>query len=122
MTADMKRKLLFVVFTNDACRRNHAFMYALDLARHGHQVRLLLEGEGAQCLREREGRFGELFAEAHGQGLLAGACKMASSGCQDESRDVTGIAREIGLPLIDTLDGHTSLEPFVREGYEIVLF
>ena len=116
------RKLLFVVFTNDPCRRNHAFMYAADFARHGHEVRLLLEGEGAQCLREREGRFGELFEDARALGLLAGACKMASSGCQDPERDVTSLAVELGLPLIDTLGGHASLEPFVRQGFEVVLF
>jgi len=118
----MKRKLLFVVFTNDACRRNHAFMYAIDLARHGHSIRLLLEGDATQSLREREGRFGELFEEARALGLLVGVCKMASSGCGDKSRDVIDLARESGLPLIDTLDGHAGIESFVSEGYEVVTF
>lgn len=118
----MKRKLLFVVFTNETCRRNHAFLYAIDLARHGHNVKLILEGEAVQSLREREGRFGELFEEARALGLLVGACKTASSGCSDPSRDVTDLARGIGLPFIDTLDGHAGIEPFVGEGYEIVTF
>ncbi|MBI5549502.1 MAG: hypothetical protein HY901_36915 [Deltaproteobacteria bacterium] len=118
----MKRKLLFVVFTNDACRRNHAFMYAIDLARHGHEVRLILEGEGTRSVREREGRFGELFEEARGLGILAGACKTASAGCKDEGRDVTTLVREAGLPLLDNLSGHAGIEPFVRDGYEVVTF
>jgi hypothetical protein len=118
----MKRKLLFVVFTDDACRRNHAFMYAIDLARHEHSVRILLEGDATQSLRERDGRFGELFEEARALGLLVGACKTASSGCGDPARDVTGLARESGVPLIDTLDGHAGIEPFVGEGYEVVTF
>lgn len=122
MTRRMTRKLLFVLFTNDGCKRNHAFMYAIDLAQHGHQVRLLLEGEGTQCLREREGRFGELFEQARGLGLLAGACKAASAGCQDPSRDVTGLAQDLGLPLLDTLGGHAGIAPFVAEGYEVVTF
>ncbi|HCF60176.1 MAG TPA: hypothetical protein DFS52_19540 [Myxococcales bacterium] len=118
----MTRKLLFVVFTNEPCRRNHAFMYAIDLARHGHEVRVVIEGEATQCLRERTGRFGELFDEARGLGILAGACKAASAGCRDEARDVTSLAGEIGLPLLDTLDGHAGIEPFVREGFEVVTF
>ena len=118
----MTRKILFVVFTNDGCKRNHAFMYAADLARHGHQVKLVLEGEGTQALREREGRFGELFEEARKLGILAGACKAASAGCQDPARDVTRIAKELGLPLIDSLAGHAGLEPFVSDGYEVVVF
>ena len=118
----MARKILFLVFTNDACRRNHAFLYAIDLARHGHEVRILLEGEAAQSLREREELFGELFEQAQTLGLLAGVCKTASSGCQNASRDVTGLARECGLALLDTLDGHAGIATFVSQGYEIVTF
>ncbi|MGI5860823.1 MAG: hypothetical protein ACOX6T_02070 [Myxococcales bacterium] len=118
----MTRKLLFLVFTNEACRRNHAFMYAIDLAKHGHEVRLVIEGEATQCLRERTGRFGELFDEARALGILAGACKTASAGCRDEARDVTSIANGIGLPLLDTLDGHAGIEPFVRDGFEVIAF
>jgi len=116
------RKLLFVVFTNDACRRNHAFMYAIDLARHGHVVRLILEGEATQALREREGRFSELLEEAKALGLLAGACKTAAAGCKNASRDVTGLAHELGVALIDTLDGHAGIESFVSKDYDIVTF
>ncbi|MDD5310083.1 MAG: DsrE family protein [Deltaproteobacteria bacterium] len=118
----MKRKILFLVFTNEPCRRNHAFLYAIDLARHGHDVRLLLEGEGVQCLREREERFGELFEEARGLGLLVGVCKAASAGCSDASRDVTRLAEESGLALVATLDGHAGIAEFVEEGYEVITF
>lgn len=118
----MARKLLFVVFTDDACKRNHAFLWAADLARHGHQVRILLEGEGTQSLKVREGRFGELFEQARGMGLIAGACKTASCGCSEPERDVSAIAQELGLALLDGADGHASIEPFVREGYEVVTF
>ena len=30
----MPRKILFVLFSEDACRQNHALMYALDLRTH----------------------------------------------------------------------------------------
>lgn len=118
----MARKLLFVVFTNDACKRNHAYLWAADLARQGHQVRIVIEGEATQSLREREGRFGELFEQARGMGLIAGCCKAASSGCSDPARDVAAIATGLGLKLLDGADGHASIAPFVGEGYEVVTF
>ncbi|MGC4120827.1 MAG: hypothetical protein QM765_40875 [Myxococcales bacterium] len=118
----MARKLLFVVFTNDPCKRNHAFLWAADLAQHGHHVRILLEGEGTQSLKEREGHFGELFEKARGLGLIAGACKAASAGCKDPDRDVTPIAQELGLELFDGAGGHASIAPFVDQGYEVVTF
>jgi hypothetical protein len=118
----MQRKILFVVFSSDACRRNHAFMYAIDLARHGHKVRLILEGEAVRCVGDREGRFGDLFAEALSLGLIAGACKTASAGCSEPSKDVTALARAAGLELMGTLDGHAGIESFVSDGYEVVTF
>ena len=35
---------------------------------------------------------------------------------------MTDVALGLGLPLLDTLGGHASIEPFVREGYEVILF
>ena len=119
----MKRKLLLIVFTNDACKRNHAFMYAIDLAQHGHDIRLIMEGEGTRSLLEREGRFGELFEKVRALGLIAGLCRTASSsGCGDASRSVARLAEEAGLPLLDSLDGHAGIAPFVEDGYELVVF
>lgn len=120
----MARKLLFLVFTNDPCRRNHAFMYALDLHRQGHETKIILEGEGTQSLRDRTGRFGELFAEAVEANVLVGACKTASGGCasDDPARSVAALAETAGLPLLDTMGGHAGIGPFVKDGYEIVTF
>jgi hypothetical protein len=119
----MARKLLFIVFTNEACRRNHAFMYALSLTSEGHLVRIILDGEGTQSLRTREGSFAKLFERAHLQGIVAGACKAASGSCKgDASENVTGIARELGIPLLDSMDGHAGITTFVADGYEIVTF
>ena len=120
----MPRKLLLVVFGNEPCRRNHAFMYALDLEAKGHQVRILLEGEATRCLAEREGRFGELFEQALKRGLIAGACQAASRGCctGDPARNVEALAKEQGLPLFADMQGHASIAAFVEEGYEVVTF
>jgi hypothetical protein len=118
------RKLLLVVFTNDPCKRNHAFMHALDLSTRGHEVRIILEGEGTRCLAEREGRFGELFAAAENRGLLAGACKTASAGCaaQDPARNMTALAAEQGIPLLDDMDGHAGVSDYVSDGFELVVY
>ncbi len=120
----MPRKLLFLVFTNEPCRRNHAFLYAIDLVREGHQVRIILEGEATRCLRERQGQFGELFAEAGRLELLAGACKTASAGCAtgDPTRNVTELVEAAGVPLLDGMRGHASIAAFVNQGFEIVTF
>ncbi|MDX9723540.1 MAG: hypothetical protein RBU37_22520 [Myxococcota bacterium] len=118
----MPRQLLFVLFSNDSCKRNHAFAWALELHRAGQHVRLLLEGEGVQCMREQTGVFAERFAEALSAGLLVGACKTASCGCSTPERDVTAVAESLGVPLLDSLEGHAGVADFVAAGYELVIF
>jgi len=121
----MKRKLLFLVFTDDACRQNHAFMYALDLHKNGHDVRVIIEGAATKVMTELalpDSRTGQLLRKAHEAGLVAGACARASSGCAsgDPERDVAEIARKNDIALLSDMDGHASIEPFVRDGYEVV--
>jgi hypothetical protein len=120
----MSRKFLLLVFSHEACRMNHACMYALDLERQGHQVRIILEGEAAQRLRNRQGRFGELFQAALEAGLIAGVCATAARGCAtgDADRDVAELAVSTGLPLLDQLDGHAGIQAYVRDGFELVTF
>ena len=122
----MTRKLLFVVFADDACRQNHALMYALDLHAKGHAVRLVLEGAATRlvaALGDGESRTGALLRAVRDAGLLAGACGRASSGCasDDPARKVADVARAGGVPLLADMQGHAAIEPFVREGYEIVI-
>ena len=119
-----KRKLLFIVFTNDPCTRNHAFMHALDLAEKGHTARILLEGEATRCVAEQEGFFGNLFEAARDKDILLGACKTASGGCStnDPSRNVVTLAEAQGIPLLEGMNGHASIAEYVDDGFEIVVY
>ncbi len=119
------RKLLFVLFSDDACRQNHALLYALDLHAKGHAVRLILEGAATKVIGQlgvADSRIGGLLRDAQAAGILAGACARASSGCasDDPSRKVAELARERDVRLLSELGGDAGIEPFVREGYELV--
>jgi predicted peroxiredoxin len=120
------RKMLFVVFSGDACRQNHALMYALDLHAKGHEVKVVIEGEATRMMSEigaPESRTGTLLRQACEARIVSGACARASAGCasDDPARNVTAVARSHGIGLLSELDGHASIEPFVREGYELVV-
>lgn len=121
----MTRRILFVLFADDECRQFHALRYTLDLAAHGHAVRLLLEGAAAQLLTAMDdpaSARGALLRQVHGAGLLAGACRGASLGCGCDGTDSPAVraAGAHGVPLVAGMEGHASLAPFAAEGYEIV--
>ncbi len=125
MNPTMPRKFLFVLFSDDACRQNHAFMYALDLHAKGYQVRVLLEGPATaliNALNDSDSHTGELLRRTKNAGLLAGACARASQGCAtaDASRNVHARAEQAAIQLLGDMDGHAAIEPFLREGYEMI--
>jgi hypothetical protein len=122
----MTRKILFVLFADDECRQSHALWYTLDLHRQGHEVRLLLEGAGAQLVQQLEvpgsGR-GDLLRKVQSAGLLVGACHAASIGCGQPGLDSPAVrtATAYGIPLREDMDGHAGLSTFVQQGYELVV-
>ena len=123
----MTSKVLFLVFSKKTCPRNHAIRYALDLHNKGHIARIILEGPatwGLKELSDPHSEFAKLFLEALEKGLVAGACRAASSRrCSgNDCADVSAIAQSRGIALLDDADGHASIEPYVREGYQVVVF
>ena len=123
----MKRKLLFIIFTTDECKRNHAFLYARHLTAKGHSVRIILEGAATASIREATDAssvYGRLLHEAVDQGMLIGACQRAAEGCGgcDPTRQTTALLTEHGIPLLNGMDGHAPIDTFLEEGYEIVTF
>jgi hypothetical protein len=119
---DMTRKLLIIVFAEDSCRQNHALLYATDLTRRGHEVKLILEGAATRSFgRLDDPMFGRLFAEAKAAGIIAGACKKASGGCKPGDPNVLHLAGEQSVPLLDEMQGHAGIAQYVESGYEIVV-
>jgi len=121
----MTRKILFVVFSDDLCRLNHVFMYALDLASKGHQARILVEGAATRMfehIQDPELKLTRLFKEAQEKCLVVGSCKAASSGCANKENGVliSDLVAQKGVPLLSDMDGHAGIEKYVADGFEIV--
>ena len=120
----MPRKILFVVFAEDVCRQLHAFMYANDLHRKGYQTRIIVEGMATRLLADLEQappKLQKAVADAKTAGLVAGACLQASSGCGSAGdRDIVDAIKACGVGLLSDLDNHASIEPFIRDGYEVI--
>ena len=56
--------------------------------------------------------------------LVSGACMRASEGCDTGSSDrkVIDIVKDEGISLLSDLNGHAGIEPFISEGYEVLVF
>lgn len=120
----MQRKILFVVFAEDVCRQLHAFLYALDLHGKGYQTRIIIEGMATRLLADLAQaplRLQKAVNDAKAAGLIAGACQQACMGCgSDEDRNIVDAIKAQGVSFLHDLENHAGLEPFIREGYEVI--
>lgn len=123
----MKRKLLFLVFTNDVCKLYHAFIYSLDLKENGHKVKMILEGGSTKRIKElceNDGPFKKLLNGVKSEEILVGACKAASHGCGDSASSsiVSSWMTASDIPLLADLEGHAGIAYLVEQGYEVITF
>jgi len=122
----MNQKLLFMIFTDEECKQNHAFMYALECHEKGNKVRIILEGPATACLNRlpEDGKFAGLFKLAKKNGLIEGICKTAAGGCSTNkpARNVAKMAGTEGLELISDLNGHAGIGRFIKNGYQVLIF
>jgi hypothetical protein len=120
----MPSKVLFVLFAEDVCRQLHAFLYVNDLHRKGYETRIIVEGMSTRLLADLEHaplRLQQAVAEAKAAGLIAGACLQASSGCGSvEDRNIVDAIKARGVGFMNDLDNHAGIEPFIRDGYQVV--
>jgi hypothetical protein len=120
----MSRKILFVLFAQDVCRQLHTFLYAGDLHRKGYETKVILEGMATRLLADLDQApplLQKAVADAKAAGLIAGACQQACAGCGSaEDRDIVAAVRAQGVGFLSDLDNHAGIEPFVREGYEVI--
>lgn len=124
----MGRKILFVLFSDDACKQNHALMWGLSLKKSGIQVRILIEGAATRLfrkLRDPDMKTASLFMQAKEEGLIVGACHTASNGCANRDMDgdvkISEMAVRHGIQLDGDLDGHAGIAKHLMEGYELVV-
>lgn len=98
----------------------HVLLNALDLDAKGKTVKIVLEGESVKlvpALEEESNPFHALYIEALEKKLIAGVCRACSS--------KLGVLKEVtesGLPLLDDMAGHPSMENFIQQGYTIITF
>lgn len=94
----------------------HALMNVKQLAAE-HEVKLIFEGKSVTLPAEFEKAGQPLYRALKEGGHIAGVCKACS-----QVFDVLEINKELGLPLLDDMNGHAGMKPYAEEGYEIIVF
>jgi len=115
----MKKYALFV-FNGDPMCFIHVLLNALDMDAGGHEVRLIIEGAATGFLLELEkpeNPLHKLWKKTLNAELVHGVCLA----CATKMGTVETV-RQLGLTLLDEMNGHPSMAAQRKEGFELVTF
>lgn len=112
----MNKYVLYALRGEEMCFM-HVLLNALDLHNGGDEVKIVFEGASVTLIPVFEQKQLPLYLKAKSLGLIAGACRACS-----QTLGVIEEVKDSGLPLLEDMQGHAGLRPFVEEGYRVLTF
>lgn len=112
----MNKYVLYALRGEEMCFM-HVLLNALDLHNRGDEVKIVFEGASVTLIPVFEQKQLPLYLKAKSLGLIAGACRACS-----QTLGVIEEVKDSGLSLLEDMQGHAGLRPFVEEGYRVLTF
>ncbi len=115
----MKKTVIFA-FRGDPMCFVHVLLNGLDLAEHGMEGKIIIEGDAVSLIPEmaKPGHFlNQLFARAREKDIILGACRACST-----KLGVAEAVQEEGVELIGEMSGHPAMSTYIEQGYTILTF
>ncbi len=113
----MEKTVIFAFKGNPVCFV-HVLLNSLDIKARGGHCRIVLEGEACGLVKELHQPshpLHQLYSQVKEKGLIAGVCRACAI-----KFAALAAAEEQGLQLLDEMNGHAAMAPFLAEGYEII--
>ncbi len=115
----MQKTVLFA-FNGDPMCFVHVLLNALDMAKKGHEVGIVMEGAAVKLvpeLAQEEHPFHKMYARAWDQGLFLGACKACSA-----KLGVLAEVKATEMPMLVSMAGHPSMAEYMEQGFTVITF
>ncbi|NLY08766.1 MAG: hypothetical protein GXZ11_02520 [Tissierellia bacterium] len=112
----MDKKYLLYAMQGEKMCFQHVLLNALDLEADGYEVKVVFEGASVK-LPPMLAQDNPLYKKALEKGIIAGVCKACAN-----SMGVLDEIIKLNLPLLDDMHGHAGVKPFVKNGYEVLVF
>lgn len=112
--------LALFAFNGEAMCFVHVLLNALDLHNQGHQVKVIIEGAACKLtpeLAKAGSPLNPLYEKAKAAGLLDGICKACA-----HKMGTLAAAQDMGLALLEDMQGHAGMAKYVEAGYTIITF
>ena len=113
----MQKTIIFAFQGNPMCFI-HVLLNSLDMAEHGMEGKIILEGEAVKLVPEMakpDHFLHKLYTKTKGEGLILGACRV----CSNKMGVAEAVAAE-SIPLIGEMAGHPAMAEYMKQGYTVI--
>ncbi|XVG95930.1 hypothetical protein ACGCUQ_07315 [Eubacteriales bacterium KG127] len=112
----MKKFLIYAMEGKKMCFL-HALMNAKQLKEAGHEVKIILEGQAVTLPAILEEEENPLYLKLKSENIIDGVCLVCSKvlGAYDDNKS-------FGLNLLDDMNGHAGITPYVEKDYDMLVF
>jgi len=114
------KKIALFAYNGDIMCFSHVMLYARDFHHKGYGVKVIIEGAATGLIRKLsvpDSPFASLYQELKDNLLIEGVCQACST-----KMGTLEDARKQGLPIIGELNGHPSLERYMKAGFDVFTF
>jgi hypothetical protein len=114
------KKIALLAYNGELTCFAHVMLYALDFHKKGYEVKVVIEGAATKLIPELAAPgapFANLYGELKEKGLLTCICKACS-----QKMGTIEAAESQGLNIVGDMQGHPSIEKYLKEDFEIISF
>lgn len=110
------KKVVFFAFQGKKMCFMHILLNALDLNEKGHVAKIVIEGEATKLLKELEEEGNKIYLKVKELGLFDSICKACSA-----QMGVLEYNEGLGININGDMNGHPPVEPYIADGYEVIM-
>ena len=110
------KKVVFFTFMKEKMCFMHVLYNALDLHEKGHTAKIVIEGMSTALIEPLIKENNLMLKKAMDLNLIDSVCKV----CAVQMDAIDFISTETNLKLVDEMLGHPPMEPYIKEGFEVI--
>ena len=110
------KKVVFFTFMKEKMCFMHVLYNAIDFHEKGHTVKIVIEGASTALVQPLIEENNLMFKKVMELGLIDSVCKV----CAVQMQAFDYISEHTDLYLEDEMFGHPPMEPYVKEGYQVI--
>ena len=110
------KKVVFFAFQGEPMCFTHILFNAIDMHNKGIKTAIVIEGKATKIVKEMVESNHKLFNDVLELGLIDSVCKA----CANQMGVLEFIEQNTKLKINDDLMGHPPMEPYIKDGYQII--